>query len=317
MSDLAVATGACFLITVLLGPLLIPVLRRLKFGQYIRDEGPTSHRQKAGTPTMGGLLFLVASLLVLLILEPKQPSVWAFIVALIGYGLLGFSDDLIKTLHHRSLGLTPRQKMAGQVVLAVGLFIYLKFHGLDTQITIPVIHVSVQLGWWYLLFMLLLLTASSNAVNLTDGLDGLAAGICAIAFLAYGTIAYTQSNFPLAIAATTMVGATLGFLVWNVHPARVFMGDTGSLALGGALGMLAILTKQELLLIIVALVPLIETLSVIIQVSVYKRTRRRVFRMTPLHHHFELIGYSEWQVVLLFWLAGVAFGTLGLWLWSL
>lgn len=308
-----------FLITVLLSPIFIPFLRRLKFGQSIREEGPKSHQKKSGTPTMGGLMILLSIIIATLVMTGKfaEPTIKTYLLLFvtIGYGLLGFLDDFIKVVMKRNLGLTSRQKLAGQIIIAVIFYIVLKYQNFSTAIHIPGVDLSFQLGpVFYVLFIIFWLVGFSNAVNLTDGLDGLVSGTAAIAFGAFAVLAWNQSQYDLSIFSVSVVGAVLGFLVFNAHPAKVFMGDTGSLALGGAIAALAILTKLEILLIIIGGVFVIETLSVIIQVISFKTTGRRVFKMSPLHHHYELSGWSEWRVVVTFWTVGLLFAMLGIYI---
>lgn len=301
------AIAVAFLIAVLLGPLFIPLLRRLKFGQSIREEGPKSHHKKAGTPTMGGTIIILA--LSITVFKFANPSMELYLLMFLtlGYGLIGFLDDFIKISFKRNLGLTAKQKLFGQLAIAVILYYVLLQYHFDTKIYIPGTSWGVELGWAYLPFLMFITLGASNGVNLTDGLDGLLAGTSAIAFSAYAIIAWMSSQMNIAIFCAAIVGAVLGFLVFNAHPAKVFMGDTGSLALGGALAAVSILTKTELLLAIVGGVFVLETLSVLIQVASFKTRGKRIFRMSPLHHHFELGGWSEWRVVVTFWLAGLIF----------
>lgn len=296
-----------FLIAVLIAPLVIPMLKRLKFGQSIRDEGPKSHQKKKGTPTMGGIIIILAFAIPSFYFAYKSMDLFLVIFAAFGYGLIGFLDDFIKIILKRNLGLTARQKLMGQFIIAAVFYIMYIRAGYTTQFFIPGFNLSFDIGWLYFPFILLLFLASSNAVNLTDGLDGLLAGTAAIAFTAYVIISFTLTKFDLAIFAAAVVGALIGFLLFNHHPAKVFMGDTGSLALGGALGALAILTKTELLLFLLGGIFVIETLSVILQVISFKTRGKRIFRMSPIHHHFELAGWSEWRVVVTFWLVELAF----------
>ncbi|QOS99528.1 phospho-N-acetylmuramoyl-pentapeptide-transferase [Brevibacterium sp. JNUCC-42] len=305
---------AAFLIAVLIGPLFIPMLRRLKFGQSIREEGPKSHQKKAGTPTMGGTIIAMALLLTVLKFAKWDTELLFLIVVTFGYGLIGFLDDFIKIKRKHNLGLTAKQKFFSQILLAIGAYYLLLQMNHPTTLTIPGTSLGIDLGLFYFPFLVFLLVGSTNAVNLTDGLDGLLAGTSAIAFGAYAIIAWNASNMDTAIFSAAVVGSVLGFLVFNAHPARVFMGDTGSLALGGALAGIAIMTKTELLLAIIGIVFVIETLSVIIQVVSFKTRGKRVFRMSPLHHHFELTGWSEWRVVVTFWLVGILFAGLGVYL---
>jgi phospho-N-acetylmuramoyl-pentapeptide-transferase len=307
-----------FLITVLLSPIFIPFLRRLKFGQSIREEGPKSHQKKSGTPTMGGIMILLSIIATTIIMTNKfaEPTVQTYLLLFvtIGYGLLGFLDDFIKVVMKRNLGLTSKQKLFGQLMIAFIFYFVYQQNDFSTELHIPGIDFTFDLGWGYILLMIFMLVGGSNAVNLTDGLDGLLAGTAAIAFGAYAVLAWNQSQYDIAIFSVAVVGAVLGFLVFNAHPAKVFMGDTGSLALGGAIATVAILTKLEILLVIIGGVFVIETLSVIIQVISFKTTGKRVFKMSPLHHHYELVGWSEWRVVVTFWAVGLLFAMLGIYI---
>ncbi|WP_181954922.1 phospho-N-acetylmuramoyl-pentapeptide-transferase [Lentibacillus cibarius] len=310
-----------FLITVLLSPIFIPFLRRLKFGQSIRDEGPQSHIKKTGTPTMGGVMIIVSVVITSLIMVSKYKAapvgyeLWLLIFVLVGYGLLGFLDDFIKVAMKRNLGLTSRQKMLGQVLIALIFYAILQYNDFATYIQIPGTSIQWELGWGYAILIVFMLVGASNAVNLTDGLDGLLAGTAAIAFGAFGVLAwYGIPQNDVTIFSLAAVGALLGFLVFNAHPAKVFMGDTGSLSLGGGIAAVAILTKLEVILVIIGGVFVIETLSVIIQVISFKTTGKRVFKMSPLHHHYELLGWSEWRVVTTFWLMGLIFAALGVYI---
>ncbi|MGP4106892.1 phospho-N-acetylmuramoyl-pentapeptide-transferase [Virgibacillus sp. L01] len=310
-----------FLITVLLSPFFIPFLRRLKFGQSIRDEGPQSHIKKTGTPTMGGIMIVISVTITSIIMVSKFSSgsigyeLWLLIFVLVGYGLLGFLDDFIKVAMKRNLGLTSKQKMLGQLIIALVFYFIIQYNDFATYIHIPGTAIQWELGWGYALLIIFMLVGASNAVNLTDGLDGLLAGTAAIAFGAFGVLAwYGFPQTEVTIFSLSVVGALLGFLVFNAHPAKVFMGDTGSLALGGSIAAIAILTKLEIILVIIGGVFVIETLSVIIQVISFKTTGKRVFKMSPLHHHYELLGWSEWRVVTTFWLVGLIFAALGIYI---
>ncbi|MGE6364817.1 phospho-N-acetylmuramoyl-pentapeptide-transferase [Bacillus paramycoides] len=315
---LLVTAGVAFLISVALSPLFIPFLRKLKFGQSIRDEGPKSHQKKSGTPTMGGIVIYVSMMVTTLIMAFKFNYLGAEVSLLLlvtfGYGLIGFLDDYIKVVKKRNLGLTSKQKLIGQLVIAIAFFFIGKGQALHTYIMIPGTDVKFELGWAYFVLVLFMLIGGSNAVNLTDGLDGLLSGTAAIAFGAFSIIAVAQEQFGVAIFCMAVVGAVLGFLVFNANPAKVFMGDTGSLALGGAIAAVAILLKQELLLVIIGGVFVMETLSVIIQVISFKTTGKRVFKMSPLHHHYELCGWSEWRVVVTFWSVGFLLAVLGIYI---
>lgn len=302
--------GVAFLATVMLAPVAIPLLRRLKFGQSIREEGPQSHMKKAGTPTMGGVIFLTSIILTTIIIG----SIFHFVttqtvvllLVLIGFGLLGLIDDSLKVVFKRNLGLTSLQKLVGQIVIAILAYVLLSYGSFDTSLSIPYTNWSVELNHAYVAFLIFWLVGFSNAVNLTDGLDGLVAGTASIAFSAFGVIALFNSQVDIALFAFAVTGALLGFLLFNANPAKVFMGDTGSLALGGALAMLSILVKAELMLLLIGLVFVIETLSVILQVGSFKLRKKRIFKMSPIHHHFELSGWSEWKVVLVFWSTALA-----------
>ncbi|WP_332647970.1 phospho-N-acetylmuramoyl-pentapeptide-transferase [Lysinibacillus sp. 54212] len=294
-----------FLLTVILAPICIPLLRRLKFGQSIREEGPESHRKKAGTPTMGGIIFLmsiiITSIATGILFEVFTTQTVVLLLVLVGFGIIGFLDDGIKVIFKRNLGLTSLQKLIGQIIIAIAAFLLLRLGTFDTAIAIPLTDLKIDLGIFYVAFLIFWLVGFSNAVNLTDGLDGLVAGTASIAFAAFGVIALFNKQADIALFAFTVTGALLGFLIFNANPAKVFMGDTGSLALGGALAMLSVLVKAELLLLLIGLVFVIETLSVILQVGSYKLRKKRIFKMSPIHHHFELSGWSEWKVVLVFW----------------
>lgn len=307
--NLLLGFGIAFLLTVLLMPLFIPLLRRMKFGQSIREEGPESHMKKTGTPTMGGLVYLIAIIItvlgVALFADLMSAEVTVLLLVLAGFGLIGFLDDFIKVVLKRNLGLTSLQKLIAQIVIAIISFFLLNGTEFDTAVSIPFTDLSIELSVFYVAFLIFWLVGFSNAVNLTDGLDGLVAGTASIAFAAFGVIAIHQDQFGVAMFTFAVAGALLGFLVFNKYPAKVFMGDTGSLALGGALAMVSVLLKQELLLLLIGIVFVIETLSVILQVGSFKIRKKRIFKMSPIHHHFELSGWSEWKVVTVFWAVGL------------
>lgn len=313
--------GIALVIALALGPVFIPLLRRLKFGQNIRDDGPARHLQKAGTPTMGGVIFVLATLAAGTVSGRDYPETLVVLGALLGFGLIGFLDDFIKVALKRSLGLRAREKLLGQVLLAALLGVLaITVLGRGTAITVPFSalftgnEVVLDWGpWFYVLFSTLLVVGMANAVNLTDGLDGLAAGITVVVAAAFAVVGLVSGKPGVALVMTALAGGCLGFLFYNRHPARVFMGDTGSLALGGALGAAAVITGNELLLLVTGGVFVLETLSVMLQVFSFQVFGRRVFRMSPLHHHFELGGWSEVRVVHAFWLASVGFALLGLW----
>ncbi|WP_332690613.1 phospho-N-acetylmuramoyl-pentapeptide-transferase [Halalkalibacter lacteus] len=307
-----------FLIAVLLSPLFIPFLRRLKFGQSIREEGPKSHQKKSGTPTMGGIVIVLTVLATTLFISTRflafSQEILLLLLVTVGFGLVGFLDDFIKVVLKRNLGLTSKQKLVGQLLISVLFYIGLIQMDFSTEITIPATSYSIDLGWLYLPLIIIMLVGASNAVNLTDGLDGLLAGTGAIAFGAFAVLAWHAGFIDVSIFSAAIVGSVLGFLVFNAHPAKVFMGDTGSLALGGAIAAIAIMTKMEILLVLIGGVFVIETLSVIIQVISFKTRGKRVFKMSPLHHHYELSGWSEWRVVVTFWFVGMIFACLGIYL---
>ncbi|WP_144450887.1 phospho-N-acetylmuramoyl-pentapeptide-transferase [Halalkalibacter nanhaiisediminis] len=307
-----------FIIAVILSPLFIPFLRRLKFGQSIREEGPKSHQKKSGTPTMGGIVIvlsiLITSLFISLQLLSFSPEILLLLLVTVGFGLVGFLDDYIKVVKKRNLGLTSKQKLVGQLVISILFYIGLIQMDFSTEVSIPATSFSIDFGWFYLPLIIIMLVGASNAVNLTDGLDGLLAGTGAIAFGAFAVLAWHAEFIDVSIFSAAVVGAVLGFLVFNAHPAKVFMGDTGSLALGGAIAAIAIMTKMEILLIIIGGVFVIETLSVIIQVISFKTRGKRVFKMSPLHHHYELSGWSEWRVVVTFWFIGMILAIIGIYI---
>ncbi|BFH67752.1 MAG: phospho-N-acetylmuramoyl-pentapeptide-transferase [Paenibacillus dendritiformis] len=306
--------GVSFILAVILGPLTIPLLRRLKFGQQVRDDGPQAHLKKAGTPTMGGAIILLAFTLAFLKFSVTDIDFYVLLIATLGFGLIGFLDDYIKIVFKRSLGLTARQKLIGQLACSAVICALLWQSDHSTVLAVPGTSWGLDLGWFYYPFVILMMLAISNAVNFTDGVDGLLSGTSAIALAAFALIAMQLSEIAAAVCAAAMIGAVLGFLVFNAHPAKVFMGDTGSLGIGGAIGAIAILTKTELLFLVIGGIFVIEMLSVVIQVVSFKTRGKRVFKMSPIHHHFELSGWSEWRVVITFWLAGIVLAGLGLWI---
>lgn len=301
--------GLALILTVVLMPIFIPLLKRMKFGQSIREEGPESHMKKTGTPTMGGLVFLISIIITVLLVawfaDLLNAKVLILLLVLFGYGLIGFLDDFIKVVLKRNLGLTSLQKLIAQIIIAVISFLVLNGIDFETGVMIPFTDIALELSWLYVFFIVFWLVGFSNAVNLTDGLDGLVAGTASIAFAAFGILAIYQDEIGIAIFTFSVTGGLLGFLIFNKYPAKVFMGDTGSLALGGALAMVSILLKQELLLLLIGLVFVIETASVILQVGSFKLRQKRIFKMSPIHHHFELSGWSEWKVVIVFWSVGL------------
>ena len=286
-----------------LGPLVIKKLKEFHARQEEREEGPESHKYKAGTPTMGGILILFALTVSVFLFNGAEPSKLMALFLTLGNGLIGFADDSIKAVKKRNLGLTAKQKLAGQAVISVIFCIALKvFADMPTTVWIPFTDITVDLGIAYYLFVFLIIVGATNAVNLTDGLDGLAAGSSAITAVAYVVISVALGYGGIAIFGAALAGACLGFLFYNQHPAKMFMGDTGSLALGGGMAAMAILTKTELLLVIAGGLYVLEALSVILQVISFKTRGVRIFKMSPVHHHFELSGWSEGKVVTVFWL---------------
>ncbi len=314
MERVLYALGLSILITLIAGPILIPILHKLKFGQNIRHDGPQRHLQKAGTPTMGGLMFLLGIVVTVLVLGEKTPQLVLLIIVTLGYAGLGFADDYIKVVKKRSLGLRAKEKIIGQSLIAF-LLAFLAAYPLKlgTGIVIPFSGAVLDFGFvGYSLFVWVVMVATSNTVNLTDGLDGLAAGVTVSTALAFTLIGIMMNKMEIAIFGAALAGGCIGFLKYNAHPAKVFMGDTGSLALGGGLAAMAVLTKSELLLPIIGAIYVAEGLSVIIQVISFQATGKRVFRMAPLHHHFELGGWSEQKVVRRFWLVSAACSLIGL-----
>jgi phospho-N-acetylmuramoyl-pentapeptide-transferase len=344
----AFASLTALFITLIIGPAVIRQLREFQIGQYIRQEGPEAHKKKAGTPTMGGLLIVIAVVIpTILWADLSNHFVWLAIFSIMAFGAIGFADDYLKIVHHRNLGLTGRTKLALQVLTSIGvavtLVIFQTKGEYSTQLIVPFFKnlrpeliISEYLHNPYLVplalapfvvFVALVIVGSSNAVNLTDGLDGLAIGCTVVAagaltvltyvtahgvFAAYLEIQHTPQVAELTIFCGAMVGASIGFLWYNAHPAEIFMGDVGSLALGGAIGTLAVIIKQELLLPFIGGIFVIEAVSVILQVASYKTRRKRIFKMAPLHHHFELVGWSESKIIVRFWIASLVFALFAL-----
>lgn len=314
--DYALALGISLLATLLIMPILIPYLHKIKFGQIEREEGLASHKKKQGTPTMGGVIFVIVPVIVLLILNPKAMSsmeMMIVILAYLGYALIGFIDDFIIVVRKNNEGLKPSLKFLLQSILAI-VFYFLYIQIASTDVQIPLFHITIELGFLYFVLVFIMFTAESNAVNFTDGLDGLCAGTSLIAIFPFIIFAIKQGKIDLAMFLMAVSGSLLGYLKFNIHPAKIFMGDTGSLALGGLLAAVAMILKEELLLLIIGGVFLIEMLSVVIQVTYYKRTKKRIFKMAPIHHHFEMSGFKETQVVVLFWSAGLILAVIGIWL---
>lgn len=310
-----------FFVSVIFGYFLIPVLKKLKCGQTISAFTAFRHSQKQGTPTIGGLIFIVPTLITMLVLYLRgsleiSSSLLIIIFVFISYALLGFVDDYLKIKAHNNEGLSITQKLVIQVLIALIFFlIYMKGGG-DTYLRITFLRISVDLKWLYGIFILFLLVGSSNAVNLTDGLDGLAGSLSVVAFLSFGILCWgttwVSGNQEMAIFCFILVGSLLGFLVYNTHPAKVFMGDTGSMALGSSLAAIAILSKHELSLAVIGGVFVIEALSSIIQLTAIKRFHKKVFLMAPIHHHFEKLGWEETDIVKLFLIVGFMLGMIAI-----
>lgn len=293
-----------FVATFVVGLFVMPILKKFKVGQVVRNDGPKEHLKKQGTPTMGGIIMLIVLVVILAINSIKYPTLLLAIVSIFGFGLVGFIDDYKKLVKKNTKGLSPLKKIFGLVlVTAIFIFMYLKVFKLGTDITLPFISSPITLSVGaFIIFIAFILIGTSNAVNLTDGLDGLASGVVAIIMTFFTIVAVKNSNTEMIILGASSVGTCLGFLLFNFHPAKVFMGDTGSLALGGAVAAIAIMMKMEVYLAIVAFVCIIDTLSVILQVTYFKLTKgKRIFKMAPFHHHLELSGMKETKVVILFW----------------
>ncbi len=321
------ASLTAFLISLIFGPMVIRWLKGLNFGQNIRREHVESlynlHKHKQGTPTMGGLLIILAiTLSTVLWADIANRYILLVLASFLWLGLVGFTDDYLKVVHKRNLGLKPAMKLLSQVLLGLAVSLYIIFFTpIPSTLSIPFIkHFALNLSSFYLLFVVLVLVSSSNAVNLTDGLDGLAIGCTIIAALTYSVLSYVTGNFKfsdylnifylqgageLSVFCAAMVGAGLGFLWFNSHPANVFMGDTGSLALGGAIGVVAVFIKKELLLFLVGGIFVIEALSVVLQVIWYQTTKKRLFLMSPIHHHFQLLGWAESKITIRFWIIAI------------
>jgi len=343
------ASLTALLIAMFIGPYVIQKLREFQIGQYIREDGPQSHQKKSGTPTMGGVLIVIAILLpTVLWSDPANPFVWIAVCATLAYGAIGFADDYTKVVHRRNLGLTARAKLFWQMIAGAGVGIVLvaltQFKLFATQLSVPFLkflHPTLQWHHWpatlphlgllafvpFVAFVIFVLMGTSNAVNLTDGLDGLAIGCTIIAAGALTVLTYVSGHvvfadylelqrMPLVAELTvfcgSMVGASIGFLWYNAHPAEVFMGDVGSLALGGAIGTVAVIIRQEFLLPFIGGIFVLEAVSVLLQVGSYKLRKKRIFKMAPLHHHFEQLGWSESKVIVRFWIMALVFALFAL-----
>jgi phospho-N-acetylmuramoyl-pentapeptide-transferase len=294
-----------FLVTVLMLPRLIKYLHYLKFGQAIREEGPQSHMHKKGTPTMGGISFIVATVLALIIamfIDSSNIKYYIlFIYTTISFSIIGYIDDMLIVVKKKNDGLAPRKKLMLQILFSIIFYVLVKFIYEDINyIYIPGLEYQLNISYLYMIFVVFWQTGFSNAVNLTDGLDGLATSVTIITTSTFALLAYKENNFPIFVFCLVLVGALIGFLLFNKNPAKIFMGDTGSLALGGILAAISIILHKEIAFIFIGLVYILETLSVIIQVAYFKKTGKRIFKMSPLHHHFELSGYGEVKTVYLF-----------------
>lgn len=318
------AVLTALILSFIFGKRVIAWLRRLKVGQYVRDDGPKTHLSKQGTPTMGGVLIIIAlAVTTLLWSDLTNKYVWVVLFATLAFGGIGFWDDYLKVVKKRSKGLNVKQKFGLQIIasIMIGVFLYHPGDPYSTHLSVPFMkQLFINLGWFYIPFVAIVIIGSSNAVNLTDGLDGLAAGLVGIAATANAVIVYLGGNKIIAdylkilyipgsgelvIFCGALLGASLGFLWYNAHPAEVFMGDVGSLSLGAALGTLAVVTKHELILVVVGGIFVVETISVALQVASYKLTGKRIFRMAPIHHHFEQTGWPESKVIVRFWIVGI------------
>jgi phospho-N-acetylmuramoyl-pentapeptide-transferase len=314
LGEILIAGMAAMLICIFLGPKFIEYLRLREFGQQIREEGPVEHHEKAGTPTMGGLIIFTAIAIPYLVLSDRSTASLAVFGVALGCALIGFVDDFLKITRRRSLGLSARYKLLFQAALALGLWYVAKHSvGLDSSLELRISDASLDIpDWVYPIVIFLVIAGSANAVNLTDGLDGLAAGCCAIVLLAYIAITFiTSGEHDLSLLSATLVGGCIGFLWFNAFPASIFMGDTGSLGLGGAIGGGAVMTQTEILLIITGGIFVIEALSVALQVATFKTLRRRVLLMAPVHHHFELMAWSETKIMLRFWIVAAVCAGIG------
>ena len=296
-----------FIVASILGPIIIPLLHKLKFGQNIRQEGPKSHLKKAGTPTIGGLIFIFATIITMFIMvgNPTDEAMIA-LYSFVGFGFVGFLDDLLKIIKKKNEGLTSGQKMILLLIVS-GFLTWYAYKYIGTSINIPFLNGQINFGLFYIPFVMFYFAGVTNAVNLTDGLDGLATSVTVLVTTFLGIISYNLGHISLAIFCVALAGALLAFLRFNAFPARVFMGDTGSLALGGAVAMVALILKMPLILVLIGIIYVIETLSVILQVASFKLTGKRIFKMAPIPHHFEQLGWSETKIVSVFSIITVVF----------
>ena len=305
-----------YFLTVLMLPRLIKYLHVLKFGQAIREEGPQSHMHKKGTPTMGGISFIIAiviSLIVAMFLDSSNIKYYVlFIYTTISFSIIGYIDDMLIVVKKKNDGLAPRKKLMLQILFSVIFYILVTFIYKEVNyIHIPIFDYNLNISYFYIIFLVFWQTGFSNAVNLTDGLDGLATSVTIITTSTFALLAYKENNFPVLVFCLTIVGALVGFLLFNRNPAKIFMGDTGSLALGGILAAISVILHKEVAFLFIGLVYILETLSVIIQVAYFKKTGKRIFKMSPLHHHFELSGYGEVKTVYIFVVIAVISSAIG------
>lgn len=307
---------SAFFATVVLGLIIIPILKKLKVGQVVRDDGPQSHLKKNGTPTMGGIVMLIVIIAISIVASMKYPNILPVALVSLGYGLVGFIDDFKKLVLKNTTGLKPSLKMLGLIIIAVAFVVYLVYSGFGTETYIPILKQYITIPVWaYIPCTVFIILACTNSLNLTDGLDGLAAGITTIIMIFFIIVSAMFGSKEMSIFSAIVAGSTIGFLLFNMNPARVFMGDTGSLALGGAFCSVALMLKMPLILIIVAGICVVEALSVIIQVTYFKLTGgKRIFKMAPIHHHLELSGYKETTIVPAFWLITIVLCLLGIWI---
>lgn len=312
-----------FAVSIILGLIIIPILKKLKVGQIERDDGPESHLKKQGTPTMGGIIIIITMIVVITGIyifftingqNDMANKLLPMLILTIGFGVIGFIDDFRKLVLKNTDGLKPKYKMLGLLVISVIYVIYLtQVLNLGTETYIPILKIYINLPIYiYIPFAIIVILAATNAINLTDGIDGLSSSVCAIIITCLTVIGIISGISEVGIFGSVIIGATLGFLMFNLHPAKVFMGDTGSLLLGGVISGLALYLKMPLLLLVIALIPVLETLSVLIQVTYFKKTGKRIFKMAPLHHHFELSGWKENKVVIVFSLITLILCIIGL-----
>ena len=299
-SKVIIAFVLSLAVSLLLGPLIIPMLHKLKFGQNIREEGPKNHLKKAGTPTIGGLIFITSTIVSMIIMRYK-PSDEGMIVmyGMLAFGLIGFLDDMLKIIHKHNEGLTSKQKFLLQLLFSV-IAAWYGYTVIGTKISVLFTNVEVNLGWFFIPFVMFYFVALTNAVNLTDGLDGLNTSVTIIVMIFFALVSFKTGHESVSVFSVALIGGLIGFLKYNKYPAKVFMGDTGSIALGGAISTILLILKNPLIIIIVGGIYVLETVSVIIQVTYYKKTKKRFFKMAPIHHHFEQLGWSEVKIVIVF-----------------